>query len=265
MVINPFMVGKVAVQLILVNGPTPDLFFSANEDLAVRAMANRALVLLGAHAAANVPRVPLQFGLHIRPVQVPTANTFARLANIGTPADFEPREAPWRDAALGLLGHSASASGCLELAAAGKGGANHSLVCFVTKYDLAWQAYAHEELAAVVIDWRWLLDTSRRGMGLAAVDKTLAHEIGHVFHAPDEGSMAGATPGSKIGCAVLRPDGSGFGPFNSPNTNCMVTNPSSQSCLMRFAGIEASFICPSTRIHWGWVDGNADGKLDVLP
>jgi hypothetical protein len=258
------MVGKVAVQVVIVNGSTPDLRFTAGDDLAVRAMANKALSLLGAHATANIPRIQLQFGLHIRSVQVSTPNSFARLRDIGT--DFEARETPWRDAALAVLGHPAGTQGCLALAAAGKGGADHSLVCFLTKYNLAWQAYAGPERATAVIDWPWLSDTTRRGAGLPVADRVLAHEIGHVFHAPDEGAMKGSTPGSLVGCTVLTPDGKGFGALDFPNFNCMVTNPSSsQSCLMRFGATEASFICSSTRAHWGWVDSDGDGRLDVFP
>src|SRR5882724_9215931 len=153
----------------------------------------------------------------------------------------------------------------LGLAMANQGGARHTLVVLVTKYNLGWMAYADADHGYLTVDWNWLLDTTRRGSGLASAGRVLAHETGHLFHAPDEGVMPNPAGGEPIGGHVLTPDGHGYGALDFPNLNCMRTNPKSVQCLMRFAGTEGSFICQATRFHWGWVDTDGDGKLDVLP
>jgi len=258
MTVNPYLVGRVAVQLILVNGPTPDLTFSPVEDLAVRTATNVAFGTLGAFAKANTPPIKLQFGLAVEVVTLVAAQTYAALPRQGT--DFNEREAVWQDSALTSLGQPSGATGLLALAAAGRGGADHSFVMLVSKYNLAWQAYARPERATVYVDWNWLLDTTRadKGWGPLKADRVIAHEIGHIFRAPDEFRGSG-TPAA---CSVLSATGTGYGQLDFPNFNCEATNPAPVTCLMRSP--DHTTLCPATRAHWGWVDGNGDGIPDVL-
>src|SRR4051812_46579404 len=68
-----------------------------------------------------------------------------------------------------------------------QGGARHTPVVLVTKYHLGWMAYADADHGYRTVDWNWLLDTTRSGSGPANAGRVLAHEIGHLFHAPMKG------------------------------------------------------------------------------
>jgi hypothetical protein len=85
-----------------------------------------------------------------------------------------------------------------------------------------------------------------------ALYAVLAHEIGHLFGAPDEYDHCSAS------------DKAGF--FETANANCALLagapNPNGTvPCLMSHTTPVA---CEHTEMHWGWSDAIADGVADLL-
>lgn len=249
---NDFMVGRIAVRSIIVDGPAGTAAkFTDAEILRLRTETVEGLGVLRALAAVNVPKIPIVFSLRSAVVPVTVVPAFTPMLGQPAASDYEEREAPWRDAALSQLVGDVGGAGLLKLREQSLGGADHGLVVLWTKYECAWQAYSRASEAKVVMCWSWLGDTSRQGWGAANVDRVFAHECGHIFGAPDE----------YAGCAVLSATGAGFGKLDFPNFNCVDVNSSSVACLMRTNDAVA---CPHSRVHFGWSDSNGDGVLDVF-
>jgi hypothetical protein len=84
------------------------------------------------------------------------------------------------------------------------------------------------------------------------------HEWGHSFGACDEYSEDGACNGT-INCGACQ---STYLHAVQNNDNCqLVTCPLDQSCVMIN---NVSSICPATLEHWGWVDDDTNGDLDLV-
>lgn len=249
MPLNRFMVGRVGVQVVIVSGPG-DQQMDIFDELWTRHQVLKGLGFLIALARSNTPRIPLSFSVQARRVGLTVpARHLPLLAP--DPAEYPAREDFWRDAALAELGHTAGTAGIRSLLAAGA--LDHSVVIFITRYPQFTQAYADEEDPYVVIDWDWIQEPSRGGKGFGFLGHVVAHEVGHAFDAPDEYSP----------CTLLKPDNTGYGSLNFENFNCVDVNPASVTCLMK-RGRDVEFACDSTRVHWGWVDSNGDGTLDVF-
>lgn len=239
-----------------------ELAFNELDEMSVSFHVGEALGILGKHASNNALPVPLMFSLHVRHVDTTMPSVQPQLTKIAEQrSEWVKRHDYWCDAALDSLGFPAGQEGSLALAASGLGGANHSIIGWFTKYNLAWAAYAHPKSASFSIDWGW---QKRLGMGgMPQVSQVIAHEIGHVFQAQDEYDSK-PPPGSfRTRCSLLDPNGHGFGKLGHPNRNCERINPGSMPCIMRHHS-EADYVCASTRAHWGWVDNNNDGIHDAL-
>ena len=172
--------------------------------------------------------------------------------------NFNARQRIWAQEALNALGAPAGSS--LEdriktlsksLTAATFVGLSVSdaFFVFVTKYPCHHPACAPD--GAVYFSWPEVL--AHAG---GPPYRVFAHEIGHVFGAPDE-YVQGTTT-----CTIADVTG----PFDTPNTNCGliapgVPNPATTSCLMR---ANDGVVCPSTVLHWGWRDADNDGEPDLL-
>jgi hypothetical protein len=253
---NAFLVGRVAVRAIVVNGPAGSAAkFSRSELAGIDAINLRATVILSALAAAQPTPPRIRWALHTTVVPVaapplPTATTPSL-----DPALVGPRETPWRDAALQHLVGQTGAAGLLALRAASIGGADHCISVFWTRYECSFAAYSRDRLAMLVMCWP-MIARERQGRGIQVAPRHLAHEICHLFGAPDEYSP----------CTVLDSTHQvdafdGYGDLDFPNFNCESTNPSPADCLMRS---NTELICPTTAVHLGWVDSNRDGILDVF-
>jgi hypothetical protein len=158
--------------------------------------------------------------------------------NTATFADYEAREALWRDPALqaiglppGFPGINAYRSNLLNRQWL-VGAPQQSIVALVSKYSAALFAYA--------AFGRLLLQFDRASLIVQPenLDRVIAHEICHLFNAPDEYGN----------CNSLQT----FGPFAAFNGNCL-NNPLATightPCLM--AG-EADDMCSFTKAHVGW-------------
>lgn len=88
---------------------------------------------------------------------------------------------------------------------------------------------------------------------------TRAHEWGHIFGSCDEYVEGGECNGG-INCGACQ---STYLTSTINNGNCqLVSCPTDVSCLMinnTFSGI-----CPYTLEHWGWVDDDVNGQLDLV-
>ena len=261
---NEYLVGKVAVRIVIASGPG-DAQMTPLDELQISFHVVEALALLGRHAKANAPSIPLQFGLWVQRVSISSPNALPALKRMShKKGDHSAREKPWRDPVLAKLGHGPGVGGGLALATAGKGRADHSIVGWFTKYNLAWQGYARPAEAGFFIDWRWSKDIPRGGGGMPRATATIAHEIGHLFGAPDEYVVTDPPAGSTFtGCTLLDPNGQGYGKLQVANLNCARVNPNPFACLMASPD-ESDHICMWTKAHWGWFDVDSDGTLDIF-
>jgi len=249
---NAFLVGRVMAKFIIVNGPPgTSARFAPADIVRLRAVSQRALGILSTLAAAQPTRVRLVWASDTTIVDVPEPPlTFNANPNHSDPK--EPREQPWRDQALQKLVNQTGFAGLQALRAASIGGADHCVIVFWTNYECAWHAYALDAFAKAVMCVP-MFAPGRPGRSLSVAPRVLAHEIGHLFGAPDEYRLSE--------CRALTPTGAGFGRLDFPNFNCEVINPHPAPCLM--SGND-ELVCEATRAHLGWVDSQPNGVLDVF-
>jgi hypothetical protein len=249
---NAFLVGRVAARFVIVNGPPGTSAAFGPADVArLRAIDQRALGILSVLAAAQPTRVRLIWSSHTTVVDV-TAPPLPVNAAPDPDTPKEPRESPWRDEALIALTGQPGVAGLAALRRDSIGGADHCVLVFWTGYECAWHAYAVDAQAKAVL-CAPMFAPGRPGGSLSVAPRLVAHEIGHLFGAPDEYAR------SK--CKVLTASGDGFGRLDFPNFNCENVNPHAAPCLMLH---NDELVCDATRAHFGWVDSQPNGVLDVF-
>jgi hypothetical protein len=230
--LSSFLIGSVAVGLIIVEGPTPDLQFTQAERELVVAEVQDGLGWL----AAQEPRagVTWVFDLQVLRVAVP--------ADTSLPMTYEAREAPWRDPALHQLGHGPGIQGVRDYVSAliGRLGTRWGYAGFFTKYPLKHFAYASKP--------RVVMHYGNNGWKPEGIAEVFTHETGHIFGCPDEYKE------SKCSCS------SRHGPFNEVNGNCERCATPFTPCLM---AANTRALCTYTRAHLGWRDSDGDGTLDL--
>lgn len=241
---NLTLTGKVIVRLIVVSGPVGSpAHFDLLEILRIRAVAQSAIRLLIAKAATNVPVPQLTFQLRTDIVNLTLPST--PNPNPNPKGSFEPREQPWRDAALLELVGLTGGSGLEVLRQQTLGTANGAASVFVTGYEAEWAGYSLASQAKAVISWP-LLDRpgapARTNVPLAVAPGVVAHELCHLFGAPDEYASSS--------CTVLREGSCGFGSQDFPNLNCENGGGTKVPCLMRDPSVK--LLCNPTRAHLGW-------------
>ena len=243
---SPRLTGAVAVGIIIVEGPTAALRFSAAERTKVVAEVQNGLGWLSS-------RRPDQGITWTYDIQVHTLTTAAG----------QPSEERWRDPALVRMGYGPG--GVAGVTAYVQDlqramGTQLGFCAFFTKYALPHFAYAS------LLGPRVVMNYQNDGWGPENIDRVFAHETGHVFGAPDEYA------GSRCDC------GGSWGRFGQPNGNCETCAPGGGvPCLMRSNVWE---LCDWTPLHLGWGRGweslggrvvptpamaaNADGRLEVF-
>ncbi|MFF0747469.1 RICIN domain-containing protein [Streptomyces sp. NPDC004111] len=220
---SSYLEGSVAVGIVIVEGPTAGLKFSAAERTKVVAEVQNGLGWLASAAPQAAPS--FHYDVHVVPL------TVAPDPNAGD------LEALWRDPALAALGYPAGGTGVLQYAEHLRGtlGTRWTYVAFFTKYPLNHFAYAFIGGPYLVMDY------ANDGWGPDNIDRVFAHETGHVFGAPDEYASSGCDCGGA------------WGRFGMPNGNCEnCAQGGGVACLMR--GNDFAF-CPFTPAHLGlWLD-----------
>jgi hypothetical protein len=228
--LSPYLIGSVAVGLIIVDGPTPDLQFSDAEKTKVVAEVQEGLGWL----AQQEPRASVSFSYDIRNVQI---------ANPPDPnkSGYELLEAHWRDPALISLGHMGNILGAKQHAEKIRSdlATRWAYVAFFTKYPVAHFAYAMKP--------KLIMQYDNDGWGPDNIDRVFTHETGHIFGCPDEYASSNCSCSAK------------FGWWREPNSNCQNCANPQIACLM---SANTWAMCPQTPKHLGWRDSNNDGILD---
>ena len=250
------MVGHLLALVVFVDGPAgSSASFTA---------ADKAAMLRAAYAGTGLLRSLSETWSSQQAVPVPNVCGFtaahrtvsltrdpATLAN--TPASFAQREQVWLTDATEAMGFTTGSvnerveairRGLFALTFLGLGVAD-TFPIFVTKYASAKPAHVPD--GYVVLSWPDVAADVN-------LDGVVAHETGHVFGALDEYGH----------CSAVAP--AGF--FDTPNANCVflsqnpdVANPGPRvPCLM---DQNTHSVCPSTPVHWGWVDADGDGLVDL--
>ncbi len=225
---SAYMEGSIAVGIVVVEGPTAALQFSAAERQHVVAEVQNGL---GWFAAQN-PAANITFVYDIQIVRVnrqPNPNA----------VDLEGR---WRNPAMAAMGYAANWGGVTSYV-------NHlrtslatrwTYCAYFTKYPLSWFAYAS------IGGPRLVMAYDNDGWGPDNIDRVFAHETGHVFGCPDEYAASGCTCGGS------------WGRFGSPNSNCANCAPGGGvSCIMKHNDYTSCSVTPS---HLGWSGGTTGGS-----
>lgn len=281
---NKALIGTFGVGLVIVDGPDGSAAkFSDAEKFAVMRGFNDAASILYALAAKYTPKNPpngpaasahlvlmanrlavVQLGIDPATIPAPTNSR-------DTAAEYERREAPWRDAAVKILLGDANAAGAAAVdryvndmldpntKVWSLGTPPSAFAVFVTKYNNTWMAYTKGRHPYIVMQYPWVtggdpFGIKHPGYGLDGMRRVLAHEIGHIVDAPDEYQ--------KSNCRVSDT----FGALKVQNGNCQqADNPNpTASCLMN-TNSSPDVLCDFTVQTFGWVDADGDGILDVTP
>jgi hypothetical protein len=141
---------------------------------------------------------------------------------------YERFEAPWRNAALGVMGFASSRTGSVAYVNALKTSkaTDWAYAAYFTKYPVNHFAYAGQE--------RLVMAYSNDNWGPDRINQVFAHESCHIFGAADEYGSCG--------CGVS-------GQFNIPNSNCRNCTSSQQDCLMNANTLQ---LCNWSRGQVGW-------------
>ncbi|MGB7087118.1 MAG: hypothetical protein WBD47_16280 [Phormidesmis sp.] len=212
-----YMIGSIAVGVVIVSGTRSDLAFSQAEQQKVIQEVQEGLNFL----ANAEPRANVSFVYDIRLVTVS--------ATPGSTNSYESAEAPWRNAALQQMGYSANRSGSVDYVKDlhHRQNTDWAYVSYFTKYPLHHFAYAVSEKVC--------MHYGNDGWGSDAINRVFAHETCHIFGAADEyGSCS---------CGSLH------GHLSVPNNNCVNCSETPVPCLMEANVLE---ICQWSRAQIGW-------------
>ena len=217
-----YLIGSVALGLVIVAGNTRELGFSHEEYVKVVAEVMEGLQFL-VHAEP-LAKVSFIYNIHLLSIEAVPNN------NCGDTAEF--CEAIWRDPALNQLGYPSGIAGCTEYAADLKGFNNTDWACigFFTKYPLFHFAYARSVQTC--------MQYANGSWGPDNIHRVFAHEVCHIFGAADEYSN------KKTQCTCKE---SGY--LKIPNTNCVNCPGNHVPCLMDANTLN---FCQWTRQQLGW-------------
>jgi hypothetical protein len=229
---SPYLIGSVAVGIIMVEGPTANLQFSQAERTKVVAEVQEGLTWLG----RQDPRASVTWAYDIKTVRV-------NVAPNNNLTGYEPLEGLWRNPAMAQLGFSPDFNGVRNYVASIRTslGTRWGYVGYFTKYPLNHFAYASKP--------RLVMHYNNDGWGPDNIDRVFTHETGHIFGCPDEYANSGCN------CTSL------YGYLQERNGNCERCASPFQQCLM---AANSWAMCPFTFGHLGWRDTDGDGVLDPV-
>jgi hypothetical protein len=229
---SPYLIGSVAVGLIIVEGPTAALQFTAEERAKVVAEVQEGLTWLG----RREPRASVSWSYDIRTIRV-------NVQPDSSLTGYEPLEAHWRNPAMGQLGFSQNFQGVRDYVASIRNrlGTRWGYVAYFTKYPVNHFAYAAKP--------RLVMHYQNDGWGPDNIDRVFTHETGHIFGCPDEYTESGCNCNSV------------YGYLQEKNGNCQRCASPFVPCLM---AANTWAMCRHTPVHLGWRDSDGDGTLDPV-
>ncbi len=212
-----YMVGSIAVGVVIVSGRDAALNFSAADNLQVIQEVQEGLGFL----ANAEPRAKITFVYDIRLITVDVAP--------GPTTSYESAEAPWRNAALAAMGYPAERQSSIRYVEDLRNERNTkwAYVGYFTKYPLHHFAYAVSEKTVMHFD--------NDGWGTDQINKVFAHETCHIFGAADEYGS----------CSC----GGSHGHLGIPNNNCVNCSGDRVACLMDSNTLT---LCEWSRKQIGW-------------
>ena len=212
-----YMVGSIAVGVVIVSGRNADLRFSAADNLQVIQEVQEGLSFL----ANEEPRAKITFVYDIRLITVDVTP--------GSTSSYETAEAPWRDAALAVMGYPAERASSTRYVEDLRNERNTkwAYVGYFTKYPLHHFAYAIAEKTVMHFD--------NDGWGTDQINKVFAHETCHIFGAADE-----------YGSCTC---GGSHGHLGIPNNNCVNCEGDKVACLMDSNTLT---LCEWSKKQIGW-------------
>ncbi|MDI5978607.1 hypothetical protein [Amycolatopsis magusensis] len=218
---SDYLVGTVALGLVVVHGPDEETRFTGDEEAKMFAEVQAGVSwLAGFNPAANV-----SFTWDYRQIMIETARDAKAVDN----------ETRFRDPALARIGYPAGMAGVREylnwLRTSKKTDWAYCLF-FVNGYPVDHFAYAS------IGGPRMVMEYANDGWGPDNIDRVFAHETGHIFGCPDEYAE------SNCNC------GGSWGRYGEPNRNCENgAVGGGVGCLMR---ANEWLMCESTKKHLGW-------------
>ena len=229
---SPYLIGSVAVGIIMVEGPTAALRFTDKQKVKIVAEVQEGLTWLG----KQEPRASVTWSYDIHTVRV-DAEPDASLTG------YEPLEGLWRNPAMEKLGFKANYKGVRDyVASIRKGlGTRWGYVAYFTKYPIQHFAYASKPSLVMHYD--------NDGWGPDNIDRLFTHETGHIFGCPDEYEDSDCNCTSRYGYLRVR------------NGNCQTCASPFVDCLM---AANTWAMCQYTPAHLGWRDKDGDGTLDPV-
>ena len=223
-----YMVGSIAVGLVVVGGPD-DLAFSSAERAKVVEEVQEGLDFL----ANAEPRARITWVYDVHFIDVTAAP--------GPTDTYEGAEAPWRNAALIQMGFPGSRAGSRQYVAdlRTEKGTDWAYVAYFTKYPLRHFAYASVERTTMHYD--------NDGWGHDSINRVFAHETCHIFGAADEYGS----------CSC----GGSHGHLATPNDNCVNCVGDQEPCLMSGNVLQ---MCTWSRRQIGWDESLFPGDTTEL-
>ncbi len=229
---STYLIGSVAVGIVIVEGPSPDLQFSDEERTKVVAEVQEGLTWLG----RQEPKAGVTFSYDIHTVRIDVAPNPALTG-------YEPLESLWRDPGMAKLGFAPNMGGVEDYVRSIRHtlGTRWGYVGLFTKFPTEHFAYASRP--------RLVMQYSNDGWGPDNIDRVFTHETGHIFGCPDEYAASGCT------CDAT------FGYLRERNGNCERCATPFVPCLM---AANTWAMCSFTPVHVGWRDSDGDGALDPV-
>ncbi|MFN3689153.1 hypothetical protein [Salinarimonas sp.] len=214
--------GTIAVGTIIVHTSGSSFEIPRSEQAMILADVQNGLSFL----AAESPAKDITFVHDTKVIDISTPA-------VGTKGSFEDAEAPWRDQALSRMNYSPGARGVAEYVADLRRRFRTELAfcAFFVEYPLYHFAYAYPAASYLV------MDINVGPWTAANRDSVYAHEVCHLFGAPDE-YLA-----SRCNC------GGSWGVYRVPNVNCEPCAVDPQECIMRN---NVKQLCTATRYHVGY-------------
>ncbi len=254
------MTGNIAVGVIIVDGKAgTEASFSFPEMMSIVIEVGEAFAILYSLVdKVQPPRPKVLFEAHyLVPKLDLDPSGLQQPTGKATRTEAAKLEPVWLNPALVQLGFPSGAAGIKKLQQSLKD-REYSLfkkpefvvTAFFTKYPCYWCGYAKPASNMIVIQYDWLVSETEfkatgvdPNWGVSNIDRVFAHELGHVFGAPDE-YFNKDNPCKKT---------SKHGKFQHPNLNCETKegSPASVDCIMKG---NTPVMCSSTPIHFGWFD-----------